>query len=178
VASPETVEAPSSDPAAPFAVVEDEPLAPGEPLIDLSDLHTESASETQSETAPQESADDGLGGSWLDAPSEPAAGAPTPEPAADTAREDALTEALLTGIDLPEAMAAAPDPTPSAEPPAAPPQPSFGADASPDAVAVRQLILDALAAGQPREAIEQYLRDQLGMIEPGVLIDAALNANG
>jgi hypothetical protein len=46
--------------------------------------------------------------------------------------------------------------------------------ASPDAMAVRQLILESISAGQTRDAIEAYLRDNMGFVEPGALIDAAL----
>ncbi|MCW2924206.1 MAG: hypothetical protein JWM98_1610, partial [Thermoleophilia bacterium] len=62
-------------------------------------------------------------------------------------------------------------PAPATAPPAAP-----SADASADAVAVRQLILNSLSEGHPREAVEAYLRDHMGLMEPAVLVDAALNA--
>lgn len=138
--------APATDPAAAFQVVEDEPLAPGEPLVDLNDL----------------------GGSWL----EPAAEAPTPapEPVPDIAHDDALAEALIGGVEAPAPI----PPHVPTEAPADASAPLVTEQASPDAVAVRQQILDLLAAGQSRESVEAYLSNQLGLLNPGALVDAAL----
>ncbi|MCW2927979.1 MAG: hypothetical protein JWM86_1947, partial [Thermoleophilia bacterium] len=63
-------------------------------------------------------------------------------------------------------------PAPAAEslPPAGQP--------SADAAQVRQLILESLAAGQTREAIETYLRDTMGFVEPAALVDAAMGSVG
>lgn len=211
-------------------VVEDEPLAPGEPLVDLSagfgaatelggswleaptddppvpEPAPDAAPEVSLGAAPDPFGETSTGGSWLDTMVEEAA--PQEPGAADTnARDDALAEALIQGMQ-PGAAAdvAAPAPSPSpgadrtagaalepagAEPAAAPPVEAVQApsaplaaaqvageatDASPDAVAVRQLILDSLANGQTRETLEAHLRERLGLLEPGALIDAALNA--
>jgi hypothetical protein len=175
-----------------FEVREDEPLAPGEPLVDLRGFGepaistagepevavepaplpadaagswleaTPSAAEQPPQVDPQETTEIpateyGLGDTWLESPVDPVAALP------DVARDDALAEALIA-----EPLA----PTSAVDGPVAPPAP--GVEASSDAVAVRQLILDSLAAGQPRDAVEAYLRDQLGLMEPGVLVDAAL----
>jgi hypothetical protein len=223
-----------------FAVVEDEPLAPGEPLVDLRDMQqieepipgpsaaglddaaeqapvveqpdapaaAPAAAEPEAPQPDLPSADDAFGSSWLSAAETPADSSPqdaTPEqpaaevvdaapPAAEggswlldepadiagssdpaTAHDDALAEALIAGTPFGEEEAAgngaAPDaaPHPEAEP---------LAGASPDAVAVRQLILDSLAEGQSREAIETYLRDHMGFMEPGALVDAAITSAG
>jgi len=235
----------------PFAVIEDEPLAPGEPLVDLRDqFGTGSPADTDAgswlaDAAPAPEAvpapaDDGAG-SWLDAAPAPDEAAVLPQPDAATIHDNALAEALIGGSPFPDAE---PAPEPAAAPiiedvftaPAVPslavaPPPSSGATAVPppaaaaattppvppapapapapvseqapaepepwmtpdatdhadgpstivpasaDANAVRDLILNSLADGHPREAVEAYLRDELGMIEPGVLIDAALGTS-
>jgi hypothetical protein len=41
-------------------------------------------------------------------------------------------------------------------------------------MAIRQLVLDAIAGGESREAVEAHLRDHLGLMEPGAIVDAAL----
>lgn len=184
----------------PFAVVEDEPLAPGEPLVDLRELASANPPAPSSldaenpatpppagqaggswldapgtpATAPaateqHPAADDGLGGSWLDASAAP--------PVADVARDDALAEALIAGTPAGQEAPAAPGAVPAA---ATPPSPQPGdatpavQAASPDATAVRQQILDLLAAGHSRENVEAYLSQQLGLLNPGALVDAAL----
>lgn len=189
----------------PFAVHEDEPLAPGEPLVDLREFHDlgpASAEPVHDGTEVAESVGDTLGGSWLDAEdpagttTPPADASATSEPIEATppsaglsegswlvdsaedvtgaeerdpglAHDDMLAEALIAGTTLPEdeegADAAAAEPA---------------VVASPDAVAIRQLILDSLAAGQTRETIETYLRDQMGFVEPGALVDAAISSAG
>jgi cell division septum initiation protein DivIVA len=181
-----------------FEVQEDEPLAPGEPLVDLRgfgeqaiaaaeepELAVESAplpadaagswldatppaAEELPPVAPPAAIDasateEGLGGSWLESPVEPVVAPVDAQP--DVARDDALAEALIAEPLAP----AAPVDVPVASPAPVP-------DASSDAMAVRQLILDSLAAGQSREAVETYLRDQLGLLDPGVLVDAALGS--
>jgi hypothetical protein len=205
----------SSDPAAPFQVVEDEPLAPGEPLVDLTGISAtpepaiEPAAEPPVEAAaapaPSEQAliEETPGGSWLEAATvdesasippvapqaveqeqhdEPApvasdpggswleAAGPdamtTPSPAPDIAHDDALAEALIGADPI----------APQAIPPAVPPVPPGVEPASADAVAVRQQILDLLAAGQSRESVEAYLSNQLGLLNPSALIDAALGS--
>jgi len=204
----------------PFHVIEDEPLAPGEPLIDLREFATEIPPEhpAGAHVEPEmgegdlERSEDALGGSWLE-PAEPAVlatpedladlggswlgateAAPEPAPAAaaedgaeehpgDTSREDALAEAIIAGTPFPDAAPAEDEHAATATPqlpslspvPVPSPAPAAAPDASPDALATRQLVLDALAAGQTRETIEAYLRDQLGMFDPGAFVDAALN---
>jgi hypothetical protein len=159
----------------PFEVVEDEPLAPGEPLVDLREFSETHPDETTTIAAsfepppgpaPEPVAE--ASGSWLDEPlAARSESAPEPPHVPDLAHDDALAEALIAGSPFADAA-------PVHEQPAAP---TIG-NASPDAVAVRQLILDSLAAGQTREAVESYLRDQLGMLEPGALVDAALTSSG
>lgn len=185
----------------PFAVVEDQPLAPGEPLVDLRELAAtppapaaldaenpatpppaqaaggswldagSDAASGPAEPTPEASPQAGVGGSWLDAPAAPAE--------ADVARDDALAEALIATVP-PAADAAGGDPAAGATAPTAgapPPGPApAAAYASPDATAVRQQILDLLASGQSRENIEVYLSQQLGLLNPGALVDAALGS--
>lgn len=182
--------APPADPFEP--VVEDEPLAPGEPLVDLrsfgatvEDVDTTPAApaidapgswldigDALPEVAPQaeSSAPAGDAGSWLDTPLDPDPEADLPSDPA-LARDDALAQALIG--EPPADAPAGPDaPALAAESPAPIEAPAGGA--SPDAVAVRQLILDSLASGQTREAVEAYLREHMGLLEPGALVDAAL----
>ncbi|MCW2960891.1 MAG: hypothetical protein JWM90_1278 [Thermoleophilia bacterium] len=225
----------ASEPGAAFNVVEDDPLAPGEPLVDLRNFH-DAASETSldnSELADAGSsyldphvaqpapvapdAVDAAAGSWLDPGQTPLAST-----SPDVVHDDALAEALISGDVFPnsepvaEAAPAAPEAPeavetpepapvdlPAAEPVSPPPThavadmpapvpgtganaaaPSPAAPAAPgasggdiDAAEVAKLILDSLAAGQSRESIENYLRDQMGLLQPGVLIDAALGSN-
>ncbi|MCW2920200.1 MAG: hypothetical protein JWL76_74 [Thermoleophilia bacterium] len=215
--------APPTDPFAP--VVEDEPLAPGEPLVDLRGFGAavEGAPTNVTETggswldsaedlppavaqagelpptAPQAAA--GEPGGWLDTPLDPDPAAGTPADPA-LARDDALANALIgaepvdTDAGAGDATAAAgdapadgssPDPFAATQPappadsaPAPVPDPAPmafpTAGASPDAVAVRQLILDSLASGQTRETVEAYLREHMGLLEPGALVDAALSS--
>lgn len=149
----------ATPPLAAFEVIEDEPLAPGEPLVDLRDMATRDADDDAraeallAGTAGMEDDDApllgdepmmDLGGDWLSAP------------ATD---------------DAPEVPQDAPVAHPSA---AGQPAPAAQVDASPDALAVRQLILESITAGQSRDAIENYLREQLGFVEPAGLVDAAL----
>ena len=215
--------APPTDPFAP--VIEDEPLAPGEPLVDLRGFG-DAVDEAETLPAPAEPTNvTESGGSWLDpaedpppvapqaAADAPPAGAPPaeagswleapldPDPAADAptdpalARDDALANALIGAepVDAEPAAAAPATAAPAddlgagfalAPPEEGAPAPDAGAapmafpvaGASPDAVAVRQLILDSLAAGQTRETVETYLREHMGLLEPGALIDAALSS--
>jgi hypothetical protein len=214
-----------------FAVIEDEPLAPGEPLVDLRDMQGLDPSPELQGSAPQPAAEepaanaavepvadaaaepaaDSLGGSWLEAAETPAdaapegAPAPTPEPevveaappaaeggswlldepadiagTADSAvaHDDALAEALIAGTPFGEEEGSSNGAAAADTPPPLAGEAEPLAGASPDAVAVRQLILDSLAAGQSRDAIESYLRDHMGFMEPGALVDAAITAAG
>ena len=185
------------------AIVEDEPLAPGEPLVDLRGfLDTEPPAQHETRTAEELAAAPGPEVEFTNEPAShgesvfsdhvelpvqpepvtpPGAEQPFASPAepataggwldgpTDPVNEDARAEALLAGTagmdhpDGPPAAATAGQVSPGA------------ASASPDALAVRQLILDSVAAGQPRASIEQYLTEQLGLLSPGALIDAALS---
>lgn len=200
----------------PFAVVEDEPLAPGQPLIDLREFGSEpvgDVSDDERAAALLANLQDPAAGLAVQSVIEPSpadaapAAAPSPAEAAPTvANETTLADSggdwLATGFDDPmgamsteplapsappaaAAPAAVPAPSPPAanyppqlgqEQPAPPAAPPAGAPAaaSPDAMAVRQLILESFSAGQSREAIEAYLRDNMGFVEPSALIDAAL----
>lgn len=165
----------------PFAVEEDEPLEPGEPLVDLRSMQ-----EPGDEPSPATS------DSWLSMPTE------QPDPAPNNELDDdARAEALLAEAEAATSATPAPvddwlNPAPevqqpsapeAATPPAAPTSPdtaqaesSVEPEASADALAVRKLILESIASGQPRDAIEAYLRDHMGFHEPAPLVDAALNA--
>ncbi|MCW2974235.1 MAG: hypothetical protein JWN72_2508 [Thermoleophilia bacterium] len=175
----------------PFEVVEDEPLAPGEPLIDLRNFgepdahpevdvdHAAPLAEDVEVTHAPLGAGESVFSDHVDLEVEPAAVTPPPvtpianhvgggwlDGTTDPTNEDVRAEALLAGT-------AGIDPTAAAPPAPETPGPISG-QASPDALAVRQLILDSLAAGQSRDAIEQYLETQLGLMSAGSLIDAAL----
>lgn len=186
----------SAEPGAAFAVVEDEPLAPGEPLVDLRALQDTVDSTSIDAPVTTEA-------SWLDATDDAGGAAPAPDeltvvdatpPVAEAGwlvdtpadiagpvdpsdpalqHDDALAEALIAGLGEDD-DAAAPPPPPADTGTIAPDL----SGASPDSLAVRQLILDSLAAGQSRTAIETYLRDHMGFMEPGTLIDAALGSAG
>jgi hypothetical protein len=216
-----------------FAVVEDEPLAPGEPLVDLREMQSHAGDEFESpptvaapdagaaiadvepEPAPApeaavEAAAPESGGGWLDAAdpigetATPAADAAPAEPVVEVAapaedaggswlvdapadiagaadpgvqHDDALAEALIAGSPFGEEDGASAAPAAEVPPPLPDPNEPL-AGASPEAVAVRQLVLDSLAAGQSRETIETYLRDHMGFMEPGAIVDAALTAAG
>lgn len=114
--APEPVAAPASG-EDPFAVVEDEPLAPGEPLVDLRELGAETppsedALEVENpvpDSQPEVEPDLG-GGSWLDSPTDVAALAPQagdPSPAAadggswlDSPTDPATAEAAEQPADV------------------------------------------------------------------------------
>ncbi|MBC7461617.1 MAG: DivIVA domain-containing protein [Thermoleophilia bacterium] len=192
-----TADPPAAAPASnielgdPFEVVEDEPLAPGEPLIDLRNFgELEPSWEIDADHAAPLAPDvdvthaplahgESVFSDHVELEQEPAVvippvADPIPnrigsgwlEGTTDPTSENVRAEALLAGT-------AGIDPTGSAPPAPETPGPISG-QASPDALAVRRLILDSLAAGQSRQAIEQYLETQLGLVSPGSLIDAAL----
>lgn len=159
-------------PILPADVVEDEPLAPGEPLVDLREMHP-----AADDAAPPEDASAAAGappvdaGSWLDAGVD--------DTAAPSAGESQQSEGLAHDDMLAEALIAAPFPegdtrAQTGPVPEAPPTDPAANGASSDAMAVRSLVLNSLADGHPREAVEAYLRDQLGLHEPGAIVDAAL----
>jgi hypothetical protein len=179
--------APPNDPVAAFVVEEDEPLAPGEPLVDLrqfddivsdeAPVAPEAHAEAPVVDEPVAAAEPGeFGLSWLEEPvaqdpSETEAQLENVVPDASVVADNALAEALIAG-DGAEAEPAVAQAEP--EPPHEPTTIAGAPEASADAMAVRQLILDALASGQTRDSLEAYLRDQLGLIDPAVLIDSAL----
>ncbi|MCW2956413.1 MAG: hypothetical protein JWO69_1282 [Thermoleophilia bacterium] len=103
-----------------------------------------------------------------------------PEPAAE-AEPVAAPEAAPVPAPLPTpAITPLPVPVPVAAEAAVPPPAAAPASAGPaiDAAEVRQLILDSIAAGQSRESIGTYMREQMGLVNPDVLIDAALGTHG
>ena len=234
--APQPIEGVTSTGPDEFTVIEDEPLAPGEPLVDLRDMQAGGAefessptvsapdaaaevfsaeSEPEAGAAPEPAADESAsadaGGGWLEAAdpmgetATPTEDTPVAEPVvaetiptdeadagswlvdapADIAgtgdstlqHDDALAEALIAGSPFGEEDGATAEPPADAPPPLPDPSEPL-AGASPDAVAVRQLVLDSLAAGQSRETIETYLRDHMGFMEPGSIVDAALSAAG
>ncbi len=165
--------APEQEPASvtledPFAVEEDEPLAPGEPLVDLREM---SGGVTLDPAEEPDAIDSG--GSWLDLPSdgdadEASASAP------DLEHDDALAEALISSA--PPASQTIAAPVLGEEPP---PVPSLSGtpahvDASADSLVIRTTILELSAAGHSREEIAGYLADQLHLREPNAIIDATL----
>lgn len=100
-------------------------------------------------------------------------------------REDALAQMLIGPAEDPgvdgDGSSPAPTPDAAATPPGIEPAPlplPPAGQPSADAAQVRQLILESLAAGQPREAIELYLRDTMGFVEPSALVDAAIGTAG
>jgi DivIVA domain-containing protein len=95
-----------------------------------------------------------------------------PQAAADNAR----AEALLAGMDAVVANAATtPEPAPLPPPPSLTPEP-VPAEPAPlqDPAAIKSFVLQSLSEGSPRDAIESYLRTNLGIADPGGTIDSIL----
>jgi len=58
------------------------------------------------------------------------------------------------------------------------PVPATAPAAGPDPAAVRQFVLQSLTDGQPRDAVEAYLRESLGVTDPAGFVNEALAQQG
>src|SRR5690606_24751347 len=152
----------------------------GEPLVDLRDMETPITPSSQS------AADDALAEALLSG-ADPAPAPPAPNPFETVAPAAEPEASAPSAPHVPDPFGAAtapvsqPDPLAAVAGAAAAPAAATGAAPAPgtpalaaDGMAIRDLILQSLAAGQTRESIAAYLRDQLGFVEPGLPVDAAL----